>query len=129
MRYVGQNMEISFEHPPLVEVAAELRWGLPGLSPQAPAGVSFPVAGLPSTGHEEFFTRFSREIAAHGFTMVERLLPPGFPALPFQPVYRFRTAAQESGTRLYQLGTNTFSAHATPPYRSWHEFEPSDTAE
>ena len=121
--YCARSMKISFENAPLVEVIAELRWGLPELSTQPAAGTSIQITA-PSTSDEGFFTLFSTEIAAEGFRMAERLVPAGFPAFPFQPVYRFRRVTPDAGSTLYQLGANIFSAHATPPYRSWHEFEP-----
>jgi uncharacterized protein (TIGR04255 family) len=52
------------------------------------------------------------------------LLPSGFPSLPFQPLYRFRKAASEDGTTLYQLGAGIFSANITPPYHTWKHFRP-----
>jgi uncharacterized protein (TIGR04255 family) len=115
-------MKISFEKPPLVEIVAELRWGLP--APVLEPGVSMNVtAAILSPSEEDFFARFSTEVSSKGFGMAERLVPQGFPSIPFQPVYRFRKSLPNAGTPTYQIGTNTFSVHITPPYRSWDEFE------
>jgi len=74
--------------------------------------------------HEEFFMRFGTRVGALGYEQVERIVPPGFPSLPFQAIYRFRKKAPEQGTTLYQVGTDVFSANITPPYHSWEQFRP-----
>ena len=74
--------------------------------------------------HEEFFMRFGSRVGALGYEQVERIVPPGFPSLPFQAIYRFRKKAPEQGTTLYQVGTGVFSANITPPYHSWQQFRP-----
>ena len=74
--------------------------------------------------HEEFFMRFGSRVGALGYEQVERIVPPGFPVLPFQAIYRFRKKAPEQGTTLYQVGTDVFSANITPPYHSWEQFRP-----
>src|SRR5215471_16972408 len=102
-----------YRNPPLVELIGELRWGS--------SGSSFP---LPPGSHEEFFMRFGSRAGAVGYERVERLVPPGFPAPPFQAVYRFRKKAPETGTTLYQVGAGVFTANITPPYESWQEFRP-----
>ena|SRR5271165_875131 len=119
-------MAISFENPPLVELIAELRWGIPSILPASQQSVGFvlPIPTVPSSRLEEFFMRFGSRIAADGFGRFERVVPPGFPLLPFQPVYRFRKVGEEAGTTLYQLGSGLFSANITPPYQSWTSFEP-----
>jgi uncharacterized protein (TIGR04255 family) len=118
-------MGVTFENAPLIELITEIRWG---------AGAKFPLIGSHQvskeigdiyTGTEEFFRRFADLIAPEGFSLIERLVPIGFPALPLQPVYRYRDAGQESGKTLLQLGTGVFSAHALPPYKSWDDFEPT----
>jgi uncharacterized protein (TIGR04255 family) len=109
-----------FRYPPLVELIAELRWGSP-LPAARPPNLMMLATGT----HEEFFMRFGSRVVALGYEQVERLVPPGFPALPFQAIYRFRKkAAPEQGTTVYQVGTGVFSANITPPYHSWEEFRP-----
>jgi uncharacterized protein (TIGR04255 family) len=107
-----------YRYPPLVELIAELRWGSP-----LPSAQSRNVVLLAGT-HEEFFMRFGSRVGALGYEQVERLVPPGFPALPFQAIYRFRKKTAEQGTTLYQVGTGVFSANITPPYHSWEKFRP-----
>jgi uncharacterized protein (TIGR04255 family) len=112
-------MHERYRHPPLVELIAELRWGspVPARHPQS--------AFLLATGsYEEFFMRFGSRAGALGYERVERLVPPGFPAAPFQAIYRFRKKAPEEGTTVYQVGAGVFSANITPPYHSWREFRP-----
>src|SRR5437868_4412920 len=101
----------TFESPPLIEIVAELRWGLPEIGlpnePQVLQNLSFGVG--PSTRLEELFMRFGAKAAAHGYTTFERIVPPGFPLLPFQPVYRYRKASEDQATTLYQLGAGVFT--------------------
>lgn len=111
-----------FAKPPLVELVAELRWGFPALI-QPLAGQLQPVDGVAINRHEEFFMRFGAKAAAEGFDRFERLMPSGFPLIPFQPVYRYRYGAP-GGTSLYQLGAGVFSANITPPYDNWEKFRP-----
>jgi uncharacterized protein (TIGR04255 family) len=122
-------MRERYRYPPLVELIAELRWGSgdvisPAAAGQRAGGVLLGLSGQ----HEEFFTRFASKAGTIGFDLVERVIPPGFPALPFQVVYRFRKKGQiegqEQGTTLYQVGPGVFSANSTPPYRFWDDFEP-----
>jgi uncharacterized protein (TIGR04255 family) len=108
-----------YRYPPLVELIAELRWGSP-----LPAAQPQNVIVLATGSHEEFFMRFASRAGALGYQQVERLLPPGFPASPFQAIYRFRKQAPEKGTTVYQVGTGVFSANITPPYHSWEDFKP-----
>jgi uncharacterized protein (TIGR04255 family) len=69
--------------------------------------------------------RFGSKAGAIGYDLVERVMPHGLPALPFQQViYRFRRKDQEQGTTVYQVGAGVFSANITPPYRFWEDFEP-----
>jgi uncharacterized protein (TIGR04255 family) len=112
-------MRERYRHPPLVELIAELRWGsaIPASQPQGPIL-------LVTSSHEEFFMRFGSKAGALGYERVERLIPAGFPAMPFQAIYRFRKKGPEEGTTLYQVGAGMFSANITPPYDSWERFEP-----
>jgi uncharacterized protein (TIGR04255 family) len=118
-------MRERFKNPPLVELIAELRWGSSGgvLSAAQPQGAA-PILLALTGQHEEFFMRFGSKAGAVGYDLVERVLPQGFPAMPFQVVYRFRKKGQEQGTTLYQVGAGIFSANSTPPYRFWDDFKP-----
>jgi uncharacterized protein (TIGR04255 family) len=121
-----------FSNPPLVELIAELRW-IPGAeSPSIPVppgtnqllqgiAIQFP---LRSPYQEESFSRFSNKVAEKGFGISERLVPVGFPLLPFTVVYRFRKPPAAGENYLYQIGPGLFSANALPPYRNWDSFRP-----
>ncbi|MDD2468527.1 MAG: TIGR04255 family protein [Desulfobulbus sp.] len=117
-----------FAKPPLVELIAELRWGPQPSVPssggpgQGVQNLSMPLAMTNRV--EEWFMQFGAKISVDGYTRFERLVPTGFPLMPFQPVYRYRKNAPEDGTSLYQLGPGLFSANITPPYKSWDQFEP-----
>ena len=119
-------MGLSFKNSPLVEIIAEMRWDLPWVNQSSIQDIGS-VVPMPSTlanQHEEFYMRFGSNIAAAGFQRIERLVPPNFFQLPYQPVYRFRHNAEERGARIYQLGAGFFSVNVTPPYKSWAEFKP-----
>ncbi len=115
-----------FEKPPLIELIAELRWlpaGVPAgsenaLQQQMPAAL---FAGL-GRSSEQLYMRFAGLMGARGFLHSERLIPVGFPTLPFQPVYRYSKAGTKPGEPVFQLGGGVFTAHVTPPYKSWMIF-------
>jgi uncharacterized protein (TIGR04255 family) len=110
-----------YKHPPLAELVAELRWGSGNIMPTAQQS---PVLLVAAGQYEEFFMRFGSKVGAHGYERVERIVPPGFPTMPFQAIYRFRQKQQTKGTTLYQVGPGMFSVNITPPYHSWREFRP-----
>jgi uncharacterized protein (TIGR04255 family) len=106
-----------FKHPPLIELVAEVRWG-----EMTPPGGRIVLA---TSQHEEFFMRFGSKVGTLGYDRFDRLIPPGFAALPFQAIYRFRKEEhKERGSTIYQVGTGVFSANITPPYQSWRQFRP-----
>jgi uncharacterized protein (TIGR04255 family) len=108
-----------------VELIAELRWGSGGVLPAGQPQGAGPILLALSGQHEEFFMRFGSGAGAIGYNLVERVIPHGLPALPFQQViYRFRRKDQEQGTSVYQVGDGLFSANITPPYRYWEDFKP-----
>jgi hypothetical protein len=88
-----------------VELIAELRWGSGGVLPAAQPQGAAPILLALTGQHEEFFMRFGSKAGAVGYDLVERVLPQGFPAMPFQVVYRFRKKGQEQGTTIYQART------------------------
>jgi uncharacterized protein (TIGR04255 family) len=107
-------MSVTFKNAPLVELIAELRWDVTrptAHSVQMPMGIS--------SEQDQFFMRLGGELYQHGFQQAERLIPPGFPVLPQQVVYRFRKHSSEDSSVLFHAGLGVFSTHATPPYRSW----------
>lgn len=117
-------MSMTFENAPLIELIAELRWNVhsqPLGTPQAPPA-SIPLMALNANHFDEFFMRFGGEVYKLGYERAERLLPPGFPLMLFQPVYRYRKS--DVASVLYQAGPGLFSANAIPPYRSWDDFSP-----
>ena len=116
-----------FSNPPLVELITELRWvpGSPG-SPEPKIDTQSGVLQFPlmSPHLDETFSRFANEVAALGFGNSERLIPVGFPYLPFSVVYRYRKPPAQGENYLYQIGPGVFSANALPPYRDWDSFRP-----
>lgn len=117
-------MGLLFKNPPLVELVAELRWGLPASSVQGLGNSAISLSTLSSNKSEEFFMRFGSKVAAVGFSRFERIVPAGFPLMLYQPVYRYRYVSEDQGVKLYQLGPGIFSANITPPYQSWEHFKP-----
>lgn len=111
-------MSITFKNAPLVELIAEMRWGD---GPQAAQqGIPMLMQGM-SPYLDQFFMRLSGEVYQLGFRRAERLVPSGFPILPFQPVFRFRKDAVEDNSVLFQAGQGLFSVNALPPYHSWEK--------
>jgi uncharacterized protein (TIGR04255 family) len=116
----------SFEMPPLVELIAELRW-IPGgvkVAANDPNGLEIQPSVFLNPRADELYMQFAGIIGAHGYTQIERLVPAGFPSMPFTPIYRYREGGSPQGPTLYQLGLGIFSANTTPPYKSWTEFRP-----
>jgi uncharacterized protein (TIGR04255 family) len=124
-------MVTSFVKAPLVELIAELRWtpimasGEPIPQGPEPGNPAQPVFLLTDTKFEEFFMRLGGELFQAGFQRSERLVPPGFPTVPYQPIVRYRSDTVPTKSVLYQVGSGVFSIHGVPPYRSWKEFSPS----
>lgn len=117
-------MEIEFEKPPLVELIAEVRWGSPSF-PNSSFYPEFPQnLMLSQDQNDDFFKCFGKKAALLGFSRSERLIPLNFPAMPFQPIFHYPRESSFGGTNVYQVGKGIFSAHATPPYRSWKDFFP-----
>jgi hypothetical protein len=78
-------MSVTFKNAPLVEMIAELRWG----ETAQPVQQGLPIVMQGMTPEvDQFFMRLSGEVYQHGFRRAERLVPPGFPIFPFQPVFR-----------------------------------------
>ncbi|NUA26141.1 TIGR04255 family protein [Cupriavidus basilensis] len=127
-------MATTFANAPLVELIAELRWNDGTVVPFAqgvnPAGVGNGGPGIRiqfgGPDNEAFFMRFGGELYKNGFQASERLVPPNFPIVGGQPVYRFK-ASNETGVSpvLYQIGAGMFSVNAVPPYKTWAEFRPN----
>jgi uncharacterized protein (TIGR04255 family) len=118
----GTVMPISFKKAPLVELVAELRWVPFGAPPPTGGGFQIGMGGSLSS-HEEFYARFGSRVQTFGFAASERLMPPGFPATPYQVVYRFKRLNETK--ELLQVGPGVFSANALRPYQSWLAFRPS----
>jgi uncharacterized protein (TIGR04255 family) len=112
-----------YKHPPLVELIAEVRWGVGGVitpNPEQAGGSMLWFGGQ----NEEFFMRFASKVGANGYDLVERIIPPNFMVPPGQVIYRFRQKEQTEGTTLYQVGNGVFTVNITPPYHSWEQFRP-----
>ncbi len=116
--------DVSFELAPVVELIAELRWGPPGITLGADGSQSLTLSMGRET--EEFFLRFGAAVAGFGYTQAEKLVPPGFPAILHQVVWRFRKPGDASS--LLQVGLGLFSANALQPYRRWRDFRPTVVA-
>lgn len=120
-------MPITFLNAPLVELIAEIRWlpcdasGTRIPPPQVSGNAPFVAFGA-SNEFEEFFMRFGASAARLGYPMAERLVPPDFPLMMAQPVYRFRQSSQGGLKSLYQVGPGIFTANAVPPYQTWDQF-------
>jgi uncharacterized protein (TIGR04255 family) len=120
------HMPVIFANPPLVELIAEFKWS-PSNTLNMQAGLSSVPQVVPFIGGsklEEFFMRLGGELYQLGFQMSERLVPPGFPALPNQAIVRFRSNDPSKSSVLYQVGPGILTVNATPPYRTWREFLP-----
>lgn len=117
---------MTFRNAPLIEIIAELRWvpGPPAHEPSLTTN-SPNILPLPEGGRQdEFFMHFGGEVYQHDFQRSERVVPPAFPYMRHQVVFRYR---RKSGSELFQIGAGLFTANAVPPYRSWIEFEPEVT--
>ncbi|AVQ83836.1 hypothetical protein C4F17_24380 [Variovorax sp. PMC12] len=118
-------MSQTFEKAPLVEIIVEVRWADAAGFPQAGGGLlQLPV----NNAADEFYMRFGGAAYSNGFRQTERLVPPGFPVMPGQAIYRYRPASdfpdELARSALWQIGSGVFTANATPPYKSWLEFSP-----
>lgn len=120
------DMSTYFEKPPLVELIVEVRWFPSGSKPTSgdPNHMEISAPFFFGSQQESLFTNFSGLIGAKGFVQSERLIPQGFMAVPFQPVYRYSEKGALPGRALYQLGNGVFSVHITPPYKRWNDFRP-----
>ncbi|WP_371763810.1 TIGR04255 family protein [Massilia sp.] len=106
---------------PLVEIIAELRWS-PKLEGAVTAGPNLPsIFPTNPVGLDEFITQFAAGVPS-AYSDNERLVPPNFPLMMHQPVYRLRQRAQAKTASMFQVGAGFFSANATPPYESWEDF-------
>ena len=112
--------DVSFERAPLIEIIAELRWLPVGAPPLLPGQVQLNLGGYDSDG---FLMAFGRRPEIARFTNAEKLVPPGFPSVWHQVVWRYRDPTTPAA--LLQVGPGIFSAHALQPYRRWSEFRPT----
>ncbi|WP_145912213.1 hypothetical protein, partial [Alloalcanivorax xenomutans] len=81
-------MKERFAKPPLLELVAEIRWQLP----RPFSGHDMPMPMIPQMlkVYEDGFSHFSKSMAEIGFRNSERLVPQGFPSMPYEPVLRYR---------------------------------------
>jgi uncharacterized protein (TIGR04255 family) len=114
---------VVFKKPPLVEIAAELRWQLANVK-GLPADLSRAPLPVDASSHEVQFMNFAGKAGEKGFSFVERIIPPGFPMLANQVAFRYRNRTISSGAPLYQLGPGIFTISMVPPYKSWDAFRP-----
>lgn len=120
-------MPTTFAKAPLVEIIAELRWVPQGSTPAEPVVPEQAITQtifLGGTKQEEFYIRLGDALHQDDFNRSERMIPPGMPFVLQQPVYRFRSAASDKMSVIYQVGYGIFSVHGIPPYHSWSKFMP-----
>jgi uncharacterized protein (TIGR04255 family) len=115
-----------FPNAPLIEIIAEVHWRpsaqTAGMMPVNPAQPPPQVAILTDGTHEQFFSKMTSGLADKGFERVERLIPAGFPTLPYQPICRFKSGKNPS--EVFQVGAGMFSVNGLKPYSSWEVFKP-----
>jgi uncharacterized protein (TIGR04255 family) len=116
---------MQFDQPPLLELIAQVKWlTAPTGQAQPTIPLTIPQPIFPTSLQEEFFSSFSKESAASGWTASERMFPSGYPLLSYQPVLRIRSFRDTESHMIYQVGPGVFSAHAMPPYKNWESFRP-----
>jgi uncharacterized protein (TIGR04255 family) len=116
-------MSETFRNAPLVEIVVELRWPMRQLPAIDSSGNATSLFVTPlDNAVEAFFHRVTGAVGKHGFTHLERLVPPEVPVLLPQMIYRDRRSDEEPV--LTQVGPGLFSVNALPPYRSWVQFRP-----
>jgi uncharacterized protein (TIGR04255 family) len=118
-------MPSHYEHPPLIELIAELRWTPPSAEffGQAQPGLAIQLPPEMTRASEKLFDEFAKKIDTLGFRNSERLLPPGMTGLPGQAMMRYRKAA--GLPPLVQIGVGVFTVNGLPPtYTHWGEFSP-----
>ena len=113
-----------FENAPLVEIVAELRWTPAdlALAPQPTSAPAIAIATSQPASLDQLVNTFSGELYQKDFRQLERLIPPAFPVVLHQPIFRFRKGQNDPA--LFQLGLGLFSANGLQPYRSWIDFRP-----
>jgi uncharacterized protein (TIGR04255 family) len=114
----------SFENAPLVEIVAELRWTPAdlALAPQQTSAPAISIATSQPASLDQLVNTFSGELYQKDFRQLERLIPPAFPVVLHQPIFRFRKGQNDPA--VFQLGLGLFSANGLQPYRSWIDFRP-----
>ena len=117
-----QEMSVTFENPPLVELVAEVRWEPQSPAINFPAGAAFASLVISSPELEAFYANFGIEMDKHGFSRQERIVPSQIPMAKHQAVWRFKRHGREN--ELIQVGPGVFTANALPPYKHWSEFRP-----
>ena len=114
-------MTTKFRNPPLLELIAELRWDFMPGQPVSLPGVPMQIQIAPGID-DGYFTRFREACETElGFNYTERLLPPGQPPIPGQPLLRLSRSGRDM---IVQIGLGVVLIHALPPYRSWSTFSP-----
>jgi uncharacterized protein (TIGR04255 family) len=107
-----------------VELIAELRWASAAPTQAPLGGTAGPVFILNVGALNGIVERFGAIASELGYAESERLVPPNFPSITYQPVIRYKHKENGETRSLYQLGAGIFSVHAVPPYKSWSTFEP-----
>lgn len=121
---------ITFAKPPLIELMAEVRWGMPTI-PLAPTGAigAVPIPILPgqpiqftaSGSYDPFFLEFAKRVRELGFTVQERTVPANVVVPPYKAVWRWRNPDSPGIT--LQLGSGVFTINGAPPdYVKWADF-------
>lgn len=121
-------MTISFNNSPLVELVVELRWNLSIPQQIGPNKQPIPIMNVSPNYMDDFFIKFGGFIFQHGFERAERMVPPNFPVVFQQPIFRYRKSQNAETTDssvLFQAGAGIFTVNALPPYKTWSQFKPT----
>lgn len=108
--------DFTYKTPPLIEVIAEVRWGLIPLES---------VGGAIDPHFSPVSKKLLENLSARGFVDVERLVPEQVPleVLANQPIFRVRR--KKNTWPLFQIGPGVFTCNIVPPYKGWAEFRES----
>lgn len=118
-------MSVTYEHAPLIELIAELKWNTAqgALFDQAVPGIPIQISEDMLSSSEVFFGKFAKQVEGLGFRNSERLFPIGQGGPPGQAAVRYRKSAGDPP--LMQIGTGVFTANGLPPtYTHWDDFSP-----
>ena len=118
-------MSTHYNHAPLVEVIAEVRWPTPeeAIFQAAPPNALVNIPQELISASEVFYSKFAELADNLDFRNTERLSPQNSGSLPGQPVVRYRKKL--NAPPLMQIGAGVFTVNGLPPtYVDWDDFAP-----